>query len=128
MAGSLVLSAGAGGRKNQLLLEVEGNRAGMTWDQEEPNVLLLRPADRPPQLVVRDPALNAPSARPLSRYPAGHAEGYGGAFRNLFEAVYGEISGSAGTFPRFTDGHHGVALVEASLASARNGGWEAVSA
>jgi predicted dehydrogenase len=125
-AGSLVVSAGAAGRKNQLLLEVEGIAAGMTWDQEEPNVLLFRPADRPAQLVVRDPMTNAPSARPLSRYPAGHGEGYGGAFRNLFEAVYREISGEPSEFPRFADGHHGVALVEASLESAREGGWIAV--
>src|SRR5919198_2246188 len=33
VVGSLVLSAGAAGRKNQLLLEVEGSSAGLTWDQ-----------------------------------------------------------------------------------------------
>jgi len=126
VAGSLVLSAGAAGRKNQLLLEVEGTVAGLTWDQEEPNALLLRPAGGPSRLLVRDPLTNAPSARALSRYPAGHAEGYGGAFRNLFAAVYREIGGEASEFPRFADGHHGVAVVEASLESARRGAWIAV--
>ena len=125
-AGSLVVSAGAAGRKNQLLLEIEGTRAGLTWDQEDPNVLLLRPANSAAQLVVRDPLTNASSARPLSRYPAGHAEGYGGAFRNLFDAVYREISGEPSEFPRFADGHHGVALVEAGLESARGGAWATV--
>lgn len=126
--GSLVVSAGVAGRKNQLLLEVEGTSAGMTWDQEQPDALLFRPAERPAELVVRDPLTNAPSARPLSRYPAGHGEGYGGAFRNLFAAVYEEISGGVSEFPRFTDGHRGVALVEAALESARDSGWAAVRA
>ena len=84
-SGSLLLSAGAAGRKNQLLFELEGTRAGLTWDQEQPTELLVRPSDGPKQIVVKDPNTNAPSARAASRYPAGHGEGYGQAFRNLFE-------------------------------------------
>ena len=123
-AGSLLVSAGAAGRKNQLLLECEGTKAGVTWDQEEPNVAFFRPADAPVQRVIRDPATNAPSARPLSRYPAGHGEGYGDAFRNLFTSIYRAIDGSESeSFPTFDDGHHGVALVEAAVASARTGTW-----
>src|SRR6185295_13867284 len=67
--GSLLVSAGAAGRKNQLLLECEGTSAGVTWDQEEPDLVLFRPADAPVRRVVRDPLTNAPSARVLSRYP-----------------------------------------------------------
>jgi predicted dehydrogenase len=71
----------------------------------------------------------SPSARPLARYPAGHAEGYGDAFRNLFAAVYRTIDGrTSERFPTFADGHHGVALVEAAVASARDGGWASVAA
>ena len=86
--GSLVLSAGAAGRKNQLLFELEGTTAGLTWDQEQPTEMLFRPADGPKQIVVKDPGANAETARSMSRYPAGHGEGYGEAFRNLFEDVY----------------------------------------
>ena len=128
-AGSLVVSAGAAGRKNQLLLEIEGSRAGLTWDQEEPNTLLLRPADDSARVVVKDPAANKPSAQRLARYPAGHAEGYGGAFRNLFASIYRGLAGwSDEPFPTFADGHRGVALVGAAVESARGGGWVAVSA
>ena len=122
--GSLVLSAGAAGRKNQLLLEVEGTKAGVTWDQEEPTELLFRPADGPRQIVVKDPLHNVESARPLSRYPAGHGEGYGGAFRNLFEEVYRAVAGLPhAPFPTFADGHRGVATLEAAVESARTGSW-----
>jgi predicted dehydrogenase len=126
--GTVVVSAGAPGRKNQLLLEIEGTRAGMTWDQEHPDVLHVRPAHGPTQTIVKDPLTNAPSARQLAQFPAGHGEGYGGAFRNLFEGVYDTIAGNTdATFPTFADGHHGVALVEAAVASAANGGWIHVS-
>ena len=128
-AGCLLLSAGAAGRKNQLLFECEGTKAGLTWDQEAPTELRRRPLDGPAQVVVKDPATNAEPARRLSRYPAGHGEGYGGAFRNLFADVYAAMAGGThAPFPTFRDGHRGVATVEAAVRSARDGGWAAVEA
>jgi predicted dehydrogenase len=122
--GCLVLSAGAAGRKNQLLFECEGTKAGLTWDQEVPTEMLRRPAAGPPQLVAKDPATNAESARSLSLYPAGHGEGYGEAFRNLFANVYAAVAGrERRPFPTFRDGHRGVATVDAAMRSARDGGW-----
>jgi predicted dehydrogenase len=121
-AGSLVLSAGAAGRKNQLLFECEGTAGGFTWDQETPTELLHRLADGPTQVVVKDPLTNTRSARPLSRYPAGHGEGYGEAFRNLFENIYAAIAGrDHAPFPTFRDGARGVAAVEAAVKS--QGAW-----
>ncbi len=129
VVGSLVLSAGAAGRKNQLRFECEGTRAGLTWDQELPTELLFRPADAPKQIVVKDPAANAEGARRLSRYPAGHGEGYGQAFRNLFANVYAAVAGQPhGPFPTFRDGLRGVAAVEAAVLSARSGAWVEVEA
>lgn len=126
--GSLVLSAGAAGRKNQLLFECEGESGGLTWDQEEPGILLAREAAAPSRIVVKDPAANTPSAAALARYPAGHGEGYGGAFCNLFREVYRAVAGLPHEpFPTFRDGHRGVALVEAAVVSARDGGWVPVA-
>ncbi len=123
VSGSLVLSAGVAGRKNQLLFECEGTAGGWTWDQEEPTTLLARGVGVAPRLVVKDPATNVPSARGLSRYPAGHGEGYGGAFQNLFRNVYAAIAGEPhDPFPTFADGHRGVRLVEAAVSSAVAGG------
>ena len=120
-AGSLVLSAGAAGRKNQLLFELEGTKAGFTWDQEEPNELLFRPADGPAQIVVKDPAHERRERAPLSRYPAGHGEGYGGAFRNLFAH---DLRGDRGPAARRRSRPSPTATaasrrVEAAVASAR---------
>jgi predicted dehydrogenase len=120
--GSLVLSAGAAGRKNQLLFELEGRGGGLTWDQETPTELLFRHTDSPPERVVKDPMTNAETARRLSRFPAGHGEGYGEAFRNLFADVYAAVAGEPHSpFPTFRDGARGVAAVEAAVAS--RGAW-----
>jgi predicted dehydrogenase len=119
--GSLVLTAGAAGRKNQLLFECEGTKGGLTWDQEEPNALLVRDAAEPARIVVK-------THGPLARYPAGHAEGYGDAFRNIFTEIYRAIRGEAhGPFPTFADGVRGVAAVEAAVRSAREERWVAVA-
>lgn len=125
--GSVLLSALAAGRNNQLLFECEGERGGYSWDQERPDALLHRLAEGPSRLVVKDPDANASQARAFARYPAGHAEGYGGAFRNILGNAYRAIAGEThAPFPTLADGHHGVAVVEAAVASARSGGWVAV--
>jgi predicted dehydrogenase len=118
--GSVVFAANHAGRKNQLLFECEGDAGGLTWDQEEPNMLLVRSPDEPTRIVMKD-------AGPLARYPAGHAEGYGGAFRNLFANVYRAIAGEPhDRYPTFDDGRRGVATLEAAVRSAREARWVAV--
>jgi predicted dehydrogenase len=119
VTGSLLLSAGAAGRKNQLLFECEGSRGGLTWDQEHPDELFRRHADAPTSIVLKDAATSR-----LARFPAGHGEGYGEAFANVFLDVYRAIAGQEhDPFPSFEDGHRGVRAVEAAVASAHNGDW-----
>jgi predicted dehydrogenase len=119
--GSAEFSALGPGRKNQLLFELEGSRGGFTWDQESPNELLHRHADAPTEIVVKDPTGNG------GRYPAGHAEGYGDAFRTILREAYLAIAGEPhGSFPTFADGHRGMQILEATLRSARDGGWVSV--
>lgn len=119
--GAVFLSAGFAGRKNQLVLECEGARGGLTWDQEEPNTLLERFATEPSRIVPKE-------AGRLGRYPAGHAEGYGDAFRNIFADVYRAIAGRPhDPYPSFEDGLRGVAILEAALESARERRWVPVA-
>lgn len=122
--GSVVFSVVFAGRKNQLLLECEGERGGAAWDQERPDELCQRPLGAPVSLVVKDPAANVPRAAALARYPAGHGEGYGGAFRNVLREVYRAVAGEEhGGHPTFADGHRGMLILDAVAASARTGGW-----
>jgi predicted dehydrogenase len=122
--GSAEFSALGPGRKNQLLFELEGSSGGFTWDQESPNELLHRHAEQPTQIVVKDPGANAGRAAEFARYPAGHAEGYGDAFRTMLRDAYLAMDGRAhGPFPTFADGHRGMQILEATLRSATDGGW-----
>jgi predicted dehydrogenase len=119
--GSAMFSALAPGRKNQLLFELEGDRGGFSWDQESPNELLHRHAQAPTEIVVKDSAMNG------GRYPAGHAEGYGDAFRTVLREAYLAMAGEPhGAFPTFADGHRGMEILDATLRSAREGGWAAI--
>jgi predicted dehydrogenase len=125
--GSAEFSALGPGRKNQLLFELEGTTGGFTWDQEAPNELLHRHAADPTQIVVKDQAANAGRAAEFARQPAGHAEGYGDAFRVILTDAYGAMAGEPhGSFPTFADGHRGVRLLEAAVRSATDGGWVSV--
>jgi predicted dehydrogenase len=126
-AGSAEFSALGPGRKNQLLFELEGSRGGFTWDQESPNELLHRHAELPTQIVVKDPDANAGRAGEFARYPPGHAEGYGDAFRAILTDAYKAMAGEPhGSFPTFADGHRGMQVLEATLRSATDGGWVSV--
>jgi predicted dehydrogenase len=125
--GSAQFSSLGAGRKNQLLFELEASRGGFTWDQESPNELLHRHAEAPTDVVVKDPGTNAGRAPEFARYPAGHAEGYGDAFRVILRDAYLAMAGEPhGSFPTFADGHRGMQVLEATLRSARDGGWVAV--
>ena len=123
-SGSATFSAASAGRKNQLLFELEGSVGGFTWDQESPDVLLHRHAESPTQVVLKDPLTNAGRAPELARYPAGHGEGYGDAFRVILRNAYLAMAGEPhGPFPTFADGDRGMQVLAAALRSARAGGW-----
>jgi predicted dehydrogenase len=119
--GTAEFSALGAGRKNQLLLELEGSEGGFTWDQESPNELLHRHAAAPTEIVVKDPARNG------GRWPAGHAEGYEDAFRVILGNAYAAMAGEPhDPYPTFADGHRGMQILDATLRSAREGGWVAI--
>jgi hypothetical protein len=63
--------------------------------------------------------------------PAGHAEGWGGALRDVLRPFYAAIAagapvpgpGEPADYPTLDDGARGVAFVEAVLAAARDSRW-----
>lgn len=73
--GAVTLSQVSAGRKNYFWWEVSGSKASLRWEQEDPNTLWIGHRDRPNEVLVKDPALMHPQARPAAGYPGGHAEG-----------------------------------------------------
>ena len=127
--GVMTVSQMSAGRKNRLVIEVNGARGSIAWDGERPNELWVGHRDRPNELLLKDPALLAEEARPYARYPGGHAEGFADSHTACNRAIYeyiragGRQSGRAPDFPTFADGHRENVLAERILASHREKRW-----
>jgi predicted dehydrogenase len=116
-AGCATVSGVSPGHPNTIILSGDGSEAGFDWNQQEPNTFLERRVggntimQRSPDALPRDRAW-------MSSLPAGHAEGYLDAFRNVVAQAWSAMRGEAGVFPTFGDGLRGVELVEAAVRSA----------
>ncbi len=130
--GTLWCSQVASGQENGLRLRVFGTKAGIEWDQENPNYLWVGPLGKPKYRLTRGgPGTGAAAAR-VTRIPSGHPEGYLEGFANIYteaaRAIIARRDGSsidpAVTFPGLKEGLEGVAFVDACVrSSGRNGAW-----
>ena len=119
VVGSATFSGVTAGEPNGCSINVDGTEGGFGWKVDRPNEIVHRRADGSVATIIRNPDALAPAAARLSFSPAGHAEGFGDAFRNLFRDVYSAIGGADVSYPTLHDGYRMVALVEAIQASAR---------
>jgi predicted dehydrogenase len=118
VVGSATFSGVTAGEPNGCSINVEGTEGGFGWKVDRPNEIVHRRADGSVATIVRNPESLSPAAARLSFSPAGHAEGFGDAFRNLFRDVYSAIGGADVSYPTIADGYRMVVLVEAIQASA----------
>ncbi|MFB3881346.1 MAG: Gfo/Idh/MocA family protein [Armatimonadota bacterium] len=123
--GAFTVCQVAAGRKNRLYYEVDGSKCAISGDLEKPNELWVGYREKPNELVIKDPSLLRPEARPYAHYPGGHPEGYPDGPKNLFSNVYRKVMGDPEALPfaTFEDGHRAVAIVEAVLKSSRERKW-----
>ena len=133
--GALWASQVAPGNDNGLRLRIFGEKGGLDWRQEEPNLLTWSPLGEAPRLIRRGTtSMNAAGQR-VNRIPPGHPEGYLEAFATIYTEVAAAIvAGRTAsladpdqTFPTIEDGFAGVAMVDAVLRSSEAGGvWTPV--
>jgi predicted dehydrogenase len=118
------------GRKNRLTIDVDTDDASFAWDQEETNRLWIGRRDEPNLELLRDPALLGSEAAPLAHYPGGHQEGWPDALANLVRDFYAAVAerAHAASFATFADAHRTTQVIEAILASHREGRWVDVGA
>ncbi|WP_088342555.1 MULTISPECIES: Gfo/Idh/MocA family oxidoreductase [Rhodomicrobium] len=131
--GMLWCSQVAVGNENGLSIRLYGDKGGLEWHQENPNVLTFSPLGEPPRLIRRNGAGSAPVAQAASRIPAGHPEGYLEAFAQLYADIAELIAARlenrepdplARQVPMAADGIRGVRFIEAAVkSSAANGAW-----
>lgn len=125
--GVISLSQVSAGRKNAFWWEINGSKGSLGWHQEEPNRLWMGYREKPNEILLKDPALMQPDARPYAAYPGGHAEGYPDTFVRHFSDIYRYIStGDTSlppSFPTLSDGQRELILCEAIQQSAEEGRW-----
>jgi predicted dehydrogenase len=125
--GSFSVSQVFAGRKNRLFFELAGSKSSVVWDQERPNEMWIGHRERPNELLMKDPSLLSPEARPYAHYPGGHPEAYPDGLKNFLIRVYSHLAGKEkANFSTFQDGHDELAICEAILASSKSKKWESV--
>jgi predicted dehydrogenase len=125
--GSLICSQVASGEENRLAIRLYGTRAGLEWQQQQPNTLLYKVAGEPVAMLrTGQPYLSA-AARVAARLPAGHPEGYVEAFANIYRDFIADVrrvgSGEAPArdYPGVAEGIRGLRFVEQAVASSQAG-------
>ncbi len=122
------------GHKNDLILEVNGAEASLRWHQEQQNELWIGHRRTGNMILQKDPSLMDPDVAGIAKLPGGHQEAWPDAFRNILRAVYEHIAEGkpmadrSPMFASFEDGWRANAIIDAVLASHRNGNvWTKVA-
>ena len=125
--GTLWASQVAVGNENGLSLRIYGNKGGLEWHQENPNVMSFTPFGEPKQLLTRGGAQKIGAAQSL-RVPPGHPEGYLEGFATVYKdaaaLIRGEVEAGKSQAPTIEDGLLGMRFIKACIdSSAQNGAW-----
>ena len=121
--GAFTVSQVSAGRKNRLSLQIDGGQGAVSWCSEEGEMLWRGSRTEPARVVQRNPRLATMPA--LSRFPAGHAEGWPDALANVIRGFYEQVRGEERRpwVASLEDGAYGMRLIEAILASSRSEQW-----
>jgi len=116
------------GHKNDLVYEICGSAKTIRWRQEDQNNLFFGNRDTANEVLQKDPSLIVPEARPWAHAPGGHQEGWPDANFNVMRVAYDVIrsgkklsDGKPPAMATFEDGFRANAIVEAIVASAKQG-------
>jgi predicted dehydrogenase len=125
--GILIASQISTGEENDLKIRVYGTKGSLTWQQEDPNYLIYKPAEGPMQVLKRGNAYLSEAAQRATRLPTGHPEAFIEAFANVYknaaDTIRAKLEGREATelerdFPTVHDGARGVHFIEKTVESA----------
>jgi predicted dehydrogenase len=116
-AGSATISGVSPGHPNSITLSLDGSERGADWNQQDPNIWIERSATGN-TIVQRSPEALPQHLGWMSKLPAGHAEGYFDAFRNIVFQSWSGMRGEHMGYPSFADGLRGLRLIDAAVRSA----------
>ena len=124
------------GNENNLHLRVYGEKAGLEWRQEHPNLLIFTPLGQQRRTITRGGPGTGRAVAHAIRVPSGHPEGYLEAFAQLYtdlaEQITAKIEKRAPNpesllVPGVQDGIDEMKFMSAVLLSSRNGSaWTSI--
>lgn len=130
--GSLIASQIALGEENNLKIRVYGDKGSLTWEQMNPNDLLVRWPDKPYQVYRTATGFGPAGKKNLiwTRLPSGHPEGFIEAFANIYRSFAQAVKARKENLPVETDfpgieeGARGMRFLEAVVrSSSDNSKW-----
>ena len=126
--GSFLASQVSLGRKNRILLEIDGQDAAFSFDHQAVNQLWIGGASANTVLETGPETLHSPEALEVQKVPSGHPQGYRDAFEAFVANSYQTIAGDQVSIqlPTFSDGLRAVRLTDAVVESARQSAWVSV--
>lgn len=127
-SGMLWCSQVATGQENGLRIRIYGEKAGLEWEQENPNLLRFTPLGEPPRLIRRNGAGADDVSREASRIPSGHPEGYLEGFAQIYTDIAEQLAARLENrpphpfslqVPTVAEGLRGVRFIEAAVRSSQ---------
>ncbi len=126
--GAFTVSQMSAGCKNRFVIEIFGTKAGVSWNQEQPDTLWIGHRNEPNQIIIKDGSLFYPAAAKFADLPGGHSEGYDDSHKQLFKRFYAKVAdpNAPVDYPTFEDGLRGMILLSRVAESAASQAWVTV--
>ena len=114
----------ATGEENNFTVQIYGDKAGLKWQQENPNYLTLLENGEPMKVLKPGHSYNSELSLGGTKLPPGHPEGIFDSMGNIYRGVAKAIKGlpyNSGEFPTMKDGVRGMNFIEKAVESHQNG-------
>jgi len=114
----------ATGEENNFTVQIYGDKAGIRWEQENPNYLYYLEEGKPRQVLKPGHIYNSDLSLDAVKLPPGHPEGIFDAMANIYRGVARAIRKEVfdeGEFPTLSDGLRGMNFIERSVQSHKEG-------
>jgi predicted dehydrogenase len=128
--GVICASQIATGEENSFIVKVYGDKAGLKWEQENPNYLYLMEDGKPLRVLKPGHAYNSELSLDGTKLPPGHPEGIFDSMGNIYKGIARAINKEPynhGEFPTIIDGMRGMNFIEKAVESHQKGNvWVAI--
>ncbi len=110
--------------ENNLTVAIYGEKAGLKWEQENPNYLYLIEDGEPVKVLKPGHEYNGKLSLDGTKLPPGHPEGIFDSMGNIYKGVARAVNGEEydpGEFPTLKDGKRGMNFIEKAVESHQKG-------